>query len=430
MAPVAKSNRGLKAFARDTRGQIAVIMGICAIPIVIAASIGLDMASSSHMKSEIQAAADSAVLAAARRLAVGADSSDKEALALDTFYANLSPSLQQLVVGAPQVDIDFPSNTVKLTATVTTDTLLSSLATDQIVLGVEAAATITEGNPICMMALNPHAQGAISIQGTADVFAEGCSIQVNSDDDEALYQNGNGTATATSYCVAGGVEGDNYTPTPRDNCAAENDPLADEFASDWAAEHIDTLACTYTNHAQINTATTVTTNISPGVYCGGLSIKKGKVQLETNGIYVFRNGALDIQSQGRLQGTSVVVLFDGDNTSRLVTQAGASIVTSARSSGTFQGIAFATDPATVPTSPNLIIGGGEIQINGIMYFPEQALKITGNGDVGTNAAQFAIMADTIAIEGNGQLNIKIGQDYQSTGLPALPAADEVVYLVE
>ena len=428
MTPGVESKHALKAFARDMRGQVAVILGICAIPIVIAASIGLDMASSSHMKSEIQAAADSAVLAAARRLAVGADDSDKEALALDTFYANLSPSLQELVVGAPQVDIDFPTNTVKLVATVTTDTLLSSLATDQIELGVEAAATISEGTPICMMALNPNAAGALSIQGTADVLAEGCSIQVNSEDDEALYQNGSGTAQAESYCVAGGVEGDNYTPSPRENCAAESDPLADEFASDWAAEGISSMSCTYTNYAQINTTTT--TNLSPGVYCGGLNIKKGTVQLQTNGIYVMRDGPLDIQSQGRLQGTNVVVLFEGNDTTRLVTQAGASIVTSARSSGTFQGIAFAQYPSSVPASPNLIIGGGEMQINGIMYFPEQALKITGGGEIGTNAAQFAIMADTIAIEGNGELKIKIGQDYQSAGLPALPAADEVVYLVE
>jgi hypothetical protein len=40
------------------------------------------------------------------------------------------------------------------------------------------------------------------------------------------------------------------------------------------------------------------------------------------------------------------------------------------------------------------------------------------------------MADTIAIEGNGQLNIKIGQNYQSSGLPDLPEADEIVRLTE
>src|SRR5262245_17181390 len=55
MFPGVKPKHSLKAFVCDTRNTVAVILGICAIPIVIAASIGLDMASSSHMKSEIQA---------------------------------------------------------------------------------------------------------------------------------------------------------------------------------------------------------------------------------------------------------------------------------------------------------------------------------------------------------------------------------------
>jgi hypothetical protein len=43
---------------------------------------------------------------------------------------------------------------------------------------------------------------------------------------------------------------------------------------------------------------------------------------------------------------------------------------------------------------------------------------------------FAIMADTISIEGNGLLRIRIGQDYASAGLPDLPQAQEIVFLNE
>jgi hypothetical protein len=162
---------------------------------------------------------------------------------------------------------------------------------------------------------------------------------------------------------------------------------------------------------------------------GGLSLKKGIVQLEQGQVYVFRDGPLEIQG-GTLQGEQVVVLLQGNDSTRLVTQAGASIVTSAPTSGPFQGIAFAQHPSSVPAQPNLIIGGGEMQINGIMYYPEQPLKITGGGDIGTNAAQFAIMADIISIEGNGLLRIKIGQDYASAGLPDLPQAQEIMFLNE
>ena len=54
-------------FVRDVRGVIAVLFAVGAVPILIAAAIGLDMASASKMKSEIQSSVDSAVLAAATR---------------------------------------------------------------------------------------------------------------------------------------------------------------------------------------------------------------------------------------------------------------------------------------------------------------------------------------------------------------------------
>jgi hypothetical protein len=71
-----------------------------------------------------------------------------------------------------------------------------------------------------------------------------------------------------------------------------------------------------------------------------------------------------------------------------------------------------------------------MKFNGILYFPAQPLKITGGGIIGSDSPQFAIMADTISIEGNGVLTIKIGADYTAAGLPKLPEAKEVVRLVK
>jgi Flp pilus assembly protein TadG len=421
----------LKRLANDKRGTVAVTFGLGAVPMLLAGSMAVDMANASKMKAQLQAAVDSAVLAAATRLAVNASETDKEETAIETFAANISSRMLAMLTSSPVVDVDFPTKTVTMTATITTGTLVSSLITDELQIGVTASATISPGTPICMMALNPHQEKAINIQGTADLTADECAIHVNSDhEDAALYQTGTGTATAESFCVHGGYSGDKFTPEPRDRCMVENDPLATQFASDWAAAGIDSMPCDFTDLPQINTDSSTVTALEPGVYCGGLTIKQGIVQLETGGLYVFRDGPLHVQAQGTLQGTEVAVLFDGDDTTRLVTQAGADIVTSARTSGYFKGLAFAQDPDSVPASENLVIGGGEVQINGIMYFPAQPLKITGNGDIGTLAAQFAIIADTISIEGNGLLRIRIGQDYASAGLPELPEAQEVVYLID
>lgn len=424
-------SRLLKGIANDKRGTVAVTFGLSAVPFLMAGSMAVDMANASKMKSQLQAAADTAVLAAATRLAVNASEADKEEIAIATFEANLSSKMLAMLTSTPEVHVNFPTKTVSMTATITTGTLMSSLITDELQIGVKAAATISPGTPICMMALNPHLQKSINIQGTADLIADECAIHVNSDHNEAaLYQTGTGTATAESFCVHGGYSGDKFTPEPRDRCMVENDPLATRFAADWAAAGIDSMGCDFTNLPQINTGSSTVTALEPGVYCGGLTIKQGIVQLETGGMYVFRDGPLHVQAHGTLQGTEVVLLFDGDATTRLVTQAGADIVTSARTSGYFKGLAFAQYPDSVPASENLVIGGGEVQINGIMYFPKQPLKITGNGDIGTLAAQFAIIADTISIEGNGLLRIRIGQDYASAGLPDLPEAQEVVHLIE
>src|SRR5687767_11694315 len=385
------------------------------------------MTSASEMKSEIQSAAAAGVLAAATRLAVNASEADKEQLALDTFYANLSPLLADHA-GPPTVAIDFPAKQVHLAVDVEHSNILSGLASDGFTLHVEATATVSKGNPLCMMALNPHAEEALTIQGTADLKANECAVHVNSDHPtDALHQHGSATATAKSFCVQGGHYGSSYTPPPQDKCAYEYDPLEASFAADWAKAGISGRPCTFTNLPQINTAGEVT--LDEGVYCGGLTIKKGTVNLKDDKVYVFRDGPLHVQAQGTLKGTRTPILFDGDETTRLITQAGANVITSAPTSGEFKGIAFAQHPLSIPDNENLIIGGGQMEINGILYFPKQPLKITGNGDIGTTVAQFAIMADTIAIEGNGQLNIHIGQNYQDSGLPDLPEAHEIVHLI-
>jgi|GEM_PF-1216765 Flp pilus assembly protein TadG len=420
----------LNHFRDDKRGTVAVVFGAAAIPLAIAASIAVDMANSSEIKAQLQAAADTAVLAAATRLGVNASESDKEAIALSTFYANLSDTVESELNSSPVVDVDFPSQTVSMTVSVNTNPVLGAFVTDEIALSVTSAATVSPGTPICMMALNPTAEKSINIQGTADLIADGCAVHVNSNDaDKALYQTGTGTGTADSFCVKGGYMGTNFEPDPY-HCYVEADPIAEQFASDWAYENIDSKPCNYSNLPQINTDETTVTVLQPGVYCGGVNIKKGIVELVDGGLYVFRDGPLDVQAHATLKGEEVAIVFDGDDTTRLVTQAGADIITSARTTGSFRGLAFAQHPSSVPASENLVIGGGEIEINGIMYFPKQPLKVTGNGDIGTNAAQFAIIADTISIEGNGQLRIKIGQNYATTGLPDLPQAQEVVYLLE
>jgi Flp pilus assembly protein TadG len=214
-------------FGRDTRGQITVLCGLTSVPLVMAGTIAVDMANVSDMKTSLQAAADSAVLAAATRLAVGASEADKEQIAIDMFYANLSTEMQSRLTSSPTVNVDFPTKTVAMSVFANASTVVSDLVMDDISIGVRAVATVSPGTPICMMALNPHAQKSINIQGTADLIADDCAVHVNSDHAEALYQTGTGTGAADSFCVHGGHSGSNFTPSPRDRFCCE--PVSDRI---------------------------------------------------------------------------------------------------------------------------------------------------------------------------------------------------------
>lgn len=429
---------GISHFGRmatSTTANISIIAGITFIPFTIAVTAAVDLANAIRIKSSLQAAADAGVLAAATALASGYGDTDKERIALDTFFANLSPQLLAAFPTDPEVTIDFTTQTVHMDVSVNTDQLLTSLITDSVTIGVESTATADQGSPVCLMALNPTAWKGLNIQGTADVLATACAVQVNSNHAEAMRQNGSSAAVAESFCVHGNYTGANYTPTPRKNCMREQDPLAKQFAIDLAALNPSAMGCR-PDHPKLDSSNPdlvmpPSTASGKGAYCGQVEVKNNQRLTLSPGIHVFRDGGISVSANGRLEGTGgVTILLTGDPTTRWVNQAGAYINITGPASGPFAGIVLAQAPTSIP-SPNIntIIGGGYMNFNGIVYFPKQPLKVTGNGDIGADSAQFAIMADTIDIEGNGTLYIHISSDAVGSGLPGLPQANEIIRLI-
>jgi Flp pilus assembly protein TadG len=415
-----------RRLAKSTTANITILAALTFIPFAMAVTAAVDLSNAMRIKNSLQAAADSGVLAAATALASGYGDSDKMKIAEDTFYANLTPELLAAFPTSPEITIDFTTQTVHMDVAVNTDQLLTNLITDSITIGVESTAIADQGSPVCMMALNPNAWKSLNIQGTADVNALACAVQVNSDHAEAMRQNGSGQASAESFCVYGDYSGANYSPTPRRHCMREQDPLAAQFAIDLA--NTDLTTCKGDYNKTVSNSESLTFN--PGVYCEGLTIQQGTVTLKP-GVHVFRDNELYVSAQGTLQSEpGVTIILTGDSDTRFINQAGANIDITAPASGPFAGIVLAMDPATVPSSQNTIIGGGYMKFDGIVYFPTQSLKITGNGDIGADASQFAIMADTIDIEGNGTLFIHISADAVNAGLPPLPQANEIVRLVK
>jgi Flp pilus assembly protein TadG len=427
---------GLSQFRRwatSTSANISILAGLTFIPLTIAVTAAVDLSNAIRIKGSLQAAADAGVLAAATALASGYGDTDKEKIAKDTFFANISPKLMDAFPADPEVIINFATGSVHMNVSVNTDQLLTNLITDSIAIGVQATAVADQGSPVCLMSLNPTLGRSLHIQGTADVNAIACAVQVNSDHAEAMRQIGSSKAVAESYCVHGNYTGTNYTPTPRRHCMRQKDPLAEKFAIDLAATNLGPSPCKGDINKLVGNGEKAH-SINPGIYCEGLEIK-GEVTLKS-GVHVFLDHGLYITAGGSLKlddpvNGGVILLMAGPE-SRFGNQAGANIDVTAMRSGPFAGIVLASHPNTVPPSnkKNTIIGGGQMEFNGIVYFPKQELKVTGNGDIGADSAQFAIMADMIDIDGNGTLYIHISADAADAGLPALPTSNQTIRLVK
>ena len=457
----------LSHFAKDTRGNTSIIFGLTSIPLAMVASMAVDYSNSVRIKNELQAAADAGVLAAATALATGEDDTTKEEIAEDTFFANLSDNTLSGFAARPTTEVDFPNKEVTLNVQVTSTRMINTLLSDHMKIGVSATAIVDPGNPICMMSLNKTAKEALYLNGTADIVADGCSIHVNSDHEEALRQVGSGQAEADSFCVNGEYAGSNYSPMPEKGCRQENDPLESYFGDDLTDLSMATCdfqsadvwddAVVSDGKGNGKKAGTKTVLLKPGVYCGDLDITSGDTVIlqgatgdtddDADGVYVFLNGSIDVRGGGTIRNTydvsdgvtpdadaqwpaETAIILAGDSAGTVEVNGGADVTVRAKSDGSFAGIALAQDPDSVPSKDHVINGGGDVNIDGIVYFPTQGLDIGGNGVIGNNADQFAIMADTIEVNGTGQLEIRIGADYRAAGLPELPEAAERVRLKE
>ncbi|MDH3742184.1 MAG: pilus assembly protein TadG-related protein, partial [Hyphomicrobiales bacterium] len=386
----------LHRLAKDTQGNTAVIFGLSVIPLVMIASMAIDFGNSVRIHNELQVAADAGVLAAATAMATGEDDTSKTEVANETFFANLNGNTLSGFSANPQTVVDFPGKEVTMTVSVRNQRMFSTLLADHIDIAVNAKAVIDPGTPICMMALNPNTSDALAIDGTADLVADGCSIHVNSSDGEALRQVGSGGATAESFCVHGDYVGSNFTPMPQRDCRVENDPLKDLFASAWSS--VNPSVCDFQSADVFSGGGGgggETVLLEPGVYCGELEIRAGDtaiLQSGSDGVYVFVNGDIDIRSGGTLRNfvqagdgvtpnpgetfpseTVIILAGAGNNAGVLEVNGGGNLIVRAPSSGPFSGIAIAQPYGAAADKPHLITGGGDVDVDGIIYIPDADL---------------------------------------------------------
>ena len=107
---------------------------------------------------------------------------------------------------------------------------------------------------------------------------------------------GNAKIDAALICSRGGRKGPdrNFVGNALTNCPVVEDPLI-------ARPKPTVGGCTYSNREVNGIATT----LSPGVYCGGLSIRAGSEVTFAPDIYIIKDGVLNVEPGTTVYGREV-----------------------------------------------------------------------------------------------------------------------------
>ncbi len=252
-----------------------------------------------------------------------------------------------------------------------------------------------------------------TIAGTSQTVNKACPWYLNhgvSTDSgttfTSLATNIVGSAASSTWNASGG-------PPPRYNVATTGDPLAYITQPSFSS-------CQYSNVSYTDGATH---SLSPGVYCGGLTVKSGTTINFAPGLYVF-TGGMNVQSNSTLNGTGVTFFFTrgGSSSYGTVSIADSSlnlIAPVSSSNPGVPGVVLMNDSNWVHTSAQ------DFQLNNTNFFGDGMIYLTGTGLSITNTSQITaknylgIDVDNLIVN-NSTLQVAFNYASLSGGSPMKP----------
>ncbi len=395
--------RSTPNFAQDERGTVAILFGASIFMFVSITALAVDGARMYSEKSALQQATDAAALAGAsvqegyteRRMTVA------KAHFLSNYQSKTGST------ATPQVQISGSKVVVTATALVpATFARVIGFETMEVPAGAEAEVAQGAIARACILALNPQAASGTELMGTARLVATNCWVWSNSTTMQSILGEGTSQGAAAGFCAAGGVSGgDHFAPAPRSGCQAIEDPFANlrlPLVGSCAATNLDLGPGSH--------------NLTPGTYCGGIQAQAQANVTFAPGVYVLKDGPLQLAGQSVSTGNGVVFYFTGSSAlAGLQIRGGAAVDFKAPASGDLAGLVFVQDKYSQPGATTQIAGGARVKIEGILYMPTWVVEVIGNGLLFDEAITWSMVADRFLINGTGDIVIKA--DPVAAGLP-------------
>ena len=401
--------RVLNSLAGDQSGSY-VIMSAVMMPVFIGMSaLGTEVGMWLYTRQTVQSAADSAAISAAIAYYYGSDpTTAADAVAASYGFGNGGvPSSGGGSSSGATVTVSRPPATGNYTTTagaVEVDIQQPQSALFSAFFGIvpfkikgRAVAVANSGGNGCTLSLDPLLSGATTVKGAAQVTLNGCDMYDDSNSTTALNVNGSAGVSARSVDIVGGVSGTSNITVSQD--VATDQPYSPD-------PYVNTPNPNFSGCDQHNFSAKTTVTLSPGVYCGGMTLNAGAVVTLSRGTYYLDRGSLQVNGGASLTGTDVTLVFTsstGQNYATATINGGATVNLTAPTSGPYQGIALYGD-RNMPTGTGFKFNGGASQyFGGAIYIPKGAVDFAGGANTSTGCTQ--LIGDTLTFTGNSNLSI-------------------------
>ncbi len=342
-----------------------------------------------------QSAADAAAISAAREYKRHSSGTIRSAALTDAARNGFTvPSGDQVIVNNPPQSGPQAGKGGYFEVIVRRDLspyFMHVLRPGDVTVQARAVSGVTPGTG-CVFVL---AEGAKTLNmGGSSLLQVECGIYVDSSSPNAIVTGGTASISATFTNLVASSSSANVSPPPYTGMAAYGDPLADVVPPAYSG-------CDF-NNKKISGGGSET--LSPGVYCGGLTVSGGTMVTLLPGVYVLDGGGLKMTSTSTIIGDGVGFYNTSSSGSdyKAIDMSGQSVAQlKAPASGPLAGIIFFTD-RNAPALTNKITGSGDSRLEGALYFPTQTLSYAGGTQ--TNPAPWTqIIVDKLELTGGATL---------------------------
>jgi hypothetical protein len=407
-------------------GQALVAATVGLVALLAATGLAIDVGYLRYQKRLQQSAADSAALAGAAEIKFGGSGGVTKAAQQDSSLNGFTDNGSLKNIGDVTVAVSNgpadgpnagkPEYVEVIVSAVQPTFFMKILGVNQTTVAARAVAVLGGGGARgCLYTLGLGGAGGITTNGTASIDAPNCGIL----DDSTLTKNGSGHITAASIGTVGAVTdhgGGAITPTPISGIIAAADPLS--YLTPPAVG-----GCTTQNGTIQDTKKDKggTVNLTPGNFCGGISVSGTKDVNFAPGTYVIsaqggKNG-IDFGGNGTISGTGVTFYFTATGGS-ITFHGNQTIKLTAPTAGNYAGILFYQNQANATAAT--LDGNNGSKFEGALYFPGAPLNI--NGAAGSTSAYMIVVVKSVTLNG---ATLALPADY--SGLPGgSPIKDAVL----